>query len=108
MAKTFTQLDFSGLKDIKFVGDGTYLEFKDKYVEIRPSGTDAKTKAYSAGLRKDKILELIKTNPSIKTTQLAEALGVSLRTIKSLIKALEQNKRIERINGKRYGYWKIL
>lgn len=55
-----------------------------------------------------KILELIKTNPSIKTTQLAEALGVSLRTVKSLIKALEQNKRIERINGKRYGYWKIL
>ncbi|MCQ2796308.1 MAG: Fic family protein [Bacilli bacterium] len=58
--------------------------------------------------REDKIIELIKTNPSIKTTQLAEALGVSLRTIKSLIKALEQNKRIERINGKRYGYWKIL
>ena len=37
------------LKSVKFVGDGTYLRFSDKYVEIRPSGTDAKTKAYAGG-----------------------------------------------------------
>ncbi len=55
-AQVFPTLDFSGLTDVKFVGDGTYLEFEDKYVEIRPSGTDAKTKAYSAGLNKDIIL----------------------------------------------------
>ena len=45
-------LNFDGLKSIKFVGDGTYLEFEDKYIEIRPSGTDAKTKAYGGGLNK--------------------------------------------------------
>jgi len=56
-AEVFSDLDFSDLLDVKFVGDGTYLEFADKYVEIRPSGTDAKTKAYSAGLNKDKILD---------------------------------------------------
>ena len=39
----FKDLDFSNLKSIKFVGDGTYMEFSDKYIEIRPSGTDAKT-----------------------------------------------------------------
>ena len=27
----------------------SYVKFSDKYVEIRPSGTDAKTKAYSGG-----------------------------------------------------------
>lgn len=57
LSEIFMELDFSDLKDVKFVGDGTYLEFNDKYVEIRPSGTDAKTKAYSAGLNKEKILE---------------------------------------------------
>ncbi|MCQ2958270.1 MAG: hypothetical protein MJ180_05145 [Candidatus Gastranaerophilales bacterium] len=57
----FATLDFDDLTDVKFVGDGTYLEFKDKYVEIRPSGTDAKTKAYSAGLNKNKILEFATT-----------------------------------------------
>lgn len=48
-------LTFDNLKSIKFVGDGTYLEFTDKYIEIRPSGTDAKTKAYGGGLNKDDI-----------------------------------------------------
>ena len=48
-------LTFDNLKSVKFVGDGTYLEFSDKYIEIRPSGTDAKTKAYGGGLNKDEI-----------------------------------------------------
>lgn len=45
----FKSLIFDNLVAIKFVGDGTYLEFSDKYIEIRPSGTDAKTKAYGGG-----------------------------------------------------------
>ncbi len=45
----FAELNFDNLKSVKFVGDGTYLQFTDKYVEIRPSGTDAKTKAYAGG-----------------------------------------------------------
>lgn len=48
-------LTFDNLKSIKFVGDGTYLEFDNKYIEIRPSGTDAKTKAYGGGLSKEEI-----------------------------------------------------
>lgn len=52
---TFKELDFSNLREIKFVGDGTYLKFDDKFVEIRPSGTDAKTKAYAAGLNKKEL-----------------------------------------------------
>ncbi len=55
LSKTFPQLDFTNLIDVKFVGDGTYLKFTDKFIEIRPSGTDAKTKAYGAGNVKDDI-----------------------------------------------------
>ena len=55
LASTFPELDFSNLMDVKFVGDGTYLEFEDKFIEIRPSGTDAKTKAYGAGADKGNI-----------------------------------------------------
>ncbi len=54
------ELDFSNLKDVLFVGDGTYLLFDDKYIEIRPSGTDAKTKAYGAGADKENILKFAK------------------------------------------------
>ena len=57
----FLALEFNNLKSIKFVGDGTYLEFEDKYVEIRPSGTDAKTKAYAGGCNLDDITKYAKT-----------------------------------------------
>ena len=52
LSDTFKELDFSNLQDILFVGDGTYLKFDDKFIEIRPSGTDAKTKAYSGSNNK--------------------------------------------------------
>ena len=52
---TFKSLVFDNLKSVRFVGDGTYLEFSDKYIEIRPSGTDAKTKAYGGGSDKSVI-----------------------------------------------------
>ena len=53
----FAELSFEELTDVKFVGDGTYLKFKDKYIEIRPSGTDAKTKAYGGGENLNSISE---------------------------------------------------
>ena len=49
LADAFEELNFDNLISVRFVGDGTYLQFTDKYVEIRPSGTDAKTKAYAGG-----------------------------------------------------------
>lgn len=57
---TFKTLNFDNLTDIKFVGDGTFLQFTDKFIEIRPSGTDAKTKAYGAGASKSDISEFAK------------------------------------------------
>ena len=53
----FAELSFENLTDVKFVGDGTYLKFTDKYIEIRPSGTDAKTKAYGGGENLETISE---------------------------------------------------
>ncbi len=57
LKSTFKTLNFDNLTDIKFVGDGTYLQFTDKFTEIRPSGTDAKTKAYGSGSDKNNISE---------------------------------------------------
>lgn len=55
LSDAFNDLNFNNLIDVKFVGDGTYLEFDDKFIEIRPSGTDAKTKAYGAGSDKEQL-----------------------------------------------------
>lgn len=56
----------------------------------------------------EKVLELIKINPHITSIELAKRVGVSVRTIKSIMQILVFNKYIKRMNGKRYGYWKIL
>jgi phosphomannomutase len=61
LVKTFPSLDFTNLTAVKFVGDGTYLDFTDKFVEIRPSGTDAKTKSYAGGKNKAELLVWAKT-----------------------------------------------
>jgi len=58
--------------------------------------------------KSSKVLELISSNPKITSIDLSKQLKVSLRTIKNIIKMLVLDKKIKRINGKRFGYWKIL
>lgn len=58
--------------------------------------------------KKMRVLELIKANPKITIDELANRIGVSPRTIDSVIALLSKENKIRRINGKRYGYWEIL
>lgn len=57
--------------------------------------------------REARLLVLLKTNPSIKTEELAEELGVSLRTVKSIVAILKKEGKLERVGGKKYGRWKV-
>jgi DNA-binding MarR family transcriptional regulator len=54
------------------------------------------------------VLDLIKANFSIKQQELADATGKSLRSIKRIMKSLQDKNFIRRENGKRYGKWEIL
>jgi phosphomannomutase len=54
LAEGIPGLDYSGLRDIKFVGDATYFEFKNMFVQVRKSGTDAKLRGYSNGDDKER------------------------------------------------------
>ena len=57
--------------------------------------------------RDEKVVDLMKVDPKIKTGEIATELGFSLRTAKSIIASLGANGIIERVNGKKYGYWNI-
>lgn len=57
LGATFENLNFENLQQVAFVGDGTYFKFDDKFIEIRPSGTDAKTKAYAGGKNKEDLVK---------------------------------------------------
>ena len=60
LSDALPSLDFSTLEDVRFVGDGSYLKFHDKCVEVRKSGTDAKTKAYASGSDKEECRKFAK------------------------------------------------
>ena len=57
--------------------------------------------------KESRIISLIINNPKITTDEIAKSLGVSIRTTKTVIKTLVDSKKIKRINGKRFGYWKV-
>ncbi len=57
--------------------------------------------------KESRVLALIKNNPQIKAVEIANQVGVSERTVKSILAVLVEQKKIVRINGKRYGYWQI-
>lgn len=42
-------VDLSNLQDIIFVGDGIYFQFNQMFIEVRKSGTDAKSRFYVCG-----------------------------------------------------------
>lgn len=61
----------------------------------------------STPTRELRIIQLIKANPNIKTDEIASELGVSLRTVKSLIAVLVETNKIKRVGGKKLGHWEI-
>ncbi|MCM1158635.1 MAG: putative DNA binding domain-containing protein [Bacteroidales bacterium] len=55
----------------------------------------------------DKLMMLLKEKPHLTQKEMVEKLSVSRATIQRLIKKLDDEKKLERVGGKRYGYWKI-
>lgn len=53
------------------------------------------------------VLNILKQNPKMTQKQLAQEIRKSERTVKTITISLEEKKRIERIGGKRFGYWKV-
>lgn len=53
------------------------------------------------------VIEKIKSNPHIAQKDLASETHIPLRTIQRIMKELQENGKIERKGGKRYGYWEV-
>lgn len=55
-----------------------------------------------------KVIELLIENPNVTSTELAEKVGVTKRTIERTFKSLQEKKMIERIGSKRDGNWIVV
>ena len=98
---------------------GTNHELKNRYMHI--DFTDANTSQSATSkvpkcqfstlnctLEELALLELIAKNPTAKQQEFADTSGKSLRTIKRLMKSLQDKNYIRRESGKRYGKWEVL
>ena len=97
----------------------THYELKNRYMHIDYAGENSYQSAKSemskcqigtlkCTLEELAVLDLIKTNPSVKQAELAEQTGKSVRSIKRIIDALKEKQYIRRVDGKRYGKWEVL
>ena len=58
--------------------------------------------------REKQVLGLLKENPGYTTTQIADRLSVTRKTVSIYLKSLKEKNLIERIGSDRKGYWKII
>lgn len=55
-----------------------------------------------------KILHLINNNPKISAKEMAKNIGLSITAVENNIRKLREAKILERIGGRKEGYWKII
>lgn len=70
--------------------------------------TRVETRVKTRVKTRDKILELIKENREISTTEMAETIGITKKGIEYHLNILRKEKIIEHIGPNQGGYWKIL
>ena len=98
---------------------GTNHELKNRYMhvdfvdETASQSTKSETPkcqidTLKCTLEELAVLDLIKKNPSVKQTELAEQTGKSVRSIKRIVNSLKEKQYIRRVDGKRYGKWEVL
>lgn len=71
-------------------------------------------KGLAKGLVKDltenqiKLLELIEANPNLTKEEMAKQVGISTTAIDNNIKTLKEKGLLERVGGRKEGYWQIV
>ena len=80
------------------------IEFKRN---VTDNVTDNVTEA-AISPRQRKILEMMKLNIRISSSEMAERLSVTQRTIKRDIETLKRNHHVKRMGNERTGYWVVI
>ena len=98
---------------------GTDYELKNRYMHIdyveESNSQSAKQQipkcqfgTLDCTLEELAVLDLIKENPTIKQQELADITDKSIRSVKRIMKSLQDKNYIRRENGKRYGKWEVV
>lgn len=55
-----------------------------------------------------RIISIIRINPDITLDELSKQANIARRTLTRYMKIMQEENKIERIGGKRYGHWHII
>ena len=81
---------------------GEKNELKSRYLHVAYGNRIAEE------TRENKIISLMRADPSITIEEIASYIDYSVRTVKTLTKSLKELKLIRRVGGKKLGYWKVI
>lgn len=100
LERFFENLLFHGRNELK----NRFCHILWKTEEMVQSATP---KCKSCTLEEAAVLEFLSRNPQATQKMIAEKIGKSERTVKSLTKALQEKNLLTRRNGKRNGVWEV-
>ena len=86
----------------------TILQSASNDVKSARMGDGVSLKCKNCTLEELAVLRIVQKKPSVTQKEIAAEIGKSERTVKSITVALQEKNVIQRINGKRNGYWSII
>jgi len=100
---------YKALEESGSVGESTpFIEFMLNAILLTCKSVPLNVSKNVPLKRLDKIIELIKENGNITTTQIALLCNVSSKTIKRDISKLKEAGKIKRVGSQKSGYWEIV
>lgn len=87
--------------------DGVFTQSAKSGIQSATSDEPLPLKCKNCTLGEIALLRIVQQKPTVTQKELAAQIGKSERTIKSITIALQEKNILQRVNGKRNGYWKI-
>ena len=92
---------------------GENNQLKNRHLHISGSLSSPKCQTEDTNVTLDvtldemQVLNMLKNDGKLTQKKLGELIGKSVRTVKRITASLEEKNYIKRVNGKRFGYWKV-
>jgi len=89
---------------------GTKEQFQSASLEVKSAkiGDELPQKCKNCTLEEVAVLRIVQKKPSATQKEIATEIGKSERTVKSITITLQEKGILQRVNGKRNGYWRIV
>ena len=90
------------------VDDDTSVQSANNAGQSAKLSDELPPKCKNCTLEEVAVLRIVQKSPSATQKEIAAEIGKSERTVKSITIALQEKNILQRVNGKRNGYWSFI